>query len=62
MNKALFEGVFIKHPTDCIYKIVIFLQLWRPLCRRKDEPMLERLISLFCAQASSLREAALMDE
>lgn len=30
-NKALIEGIFIKHPSDCLYKIIIILQLWRSL-------------------------------
>jgi hypothetical protein len=32
---------FLKHPTDVIFKIVIFLQLWVPSSKPKDKERLE---------------------
>lgn len=35
-NKALIEGIFIKHPADAICKMTIFMQPWRTLSRSSD--------------------------
>lgn len=56
-NKTLIGGIFFKHPADTFYKLIIFLHLWRPLCRQQDASMLD-LISSLWSQTASLRVAA----
>ena len=44
-NKALIEGLFIRHPADLLYKMVYFLQLWKLLARNTDRGRVEELAS-----------------
>jgi hypothetical protein len=43
-NKFTIEGKFPRQPADCIFKITLSLQLWRPLQRTKDKGMMDELI------------------
>jgi hypothetical protein len=46
-NKFSIEGVFPKQPADVVFKLLLTLQLWRPLQKRRDLPVfveLERLV------------------
>jgi hypothetical protein len=45
-NKFTIEKKFPRLPTDIIFKLLISLQLWRPLQRPKDLAALDELISL----------------
>jgi hypothetical protein len=45
-NKFTIEGKFPRRPADCIFKISLSLQLWRPLQRAKDEGTLDELIAM----------------
>jgi hypothetical protein len=56
-NKDLIEGTFIKSPTDAIYKIIVFLQLWMPLSRAEDRSGIRTTISNIKDKITSLRQA-----
>ena len=56
-NKAVIEGRFIKHPVDIIYKMIIFMQLWKPLNKTEDASTIEVLLEKFCTLVSQLRQA-----
>jgi hypothetical protein len=45
-NKFTIEGKFPRQPADCIFKIILSLQLRRPLQRSKDKGTLDELISM----------------
>jgi hypothetical protein len=45
-NKFTIERKFPHQPADCIFKIILSLQLWRPLQRSKDKEMLDELVSM----------------
>ena len=40
-NKMVFEHTFVAHPADCIFQMIITLQGWRLLSRRKDRAALD---------------------
>jgi hypothetical protein len=56
-NKFTNEARFPKHPTNCIFKSIIFLQLWKPLQKPKEVHLLDealaRLRSIYNNAASS---------
>jgi hypothetical protein len=37
-NKLLIESKLIRNPSDIIFKTLVFLQLWVPTLRSKDQP------------------------
>jgi hypothetical protein len=46
-NKFSIEGVFPRQPADVVFKLILTLQLWRPLQKHRDLPVfdeLERLV------------------
>jgi hypothetical protein len=43
-NKFTIEGKFPRQPADCIFKILLSLQLWRPLQKAKFRGMMDELI------------------
>jgi hypothetical protein len=43
-NKFTIEAKFSRQPADCIFKILINLQLWRPLLKPKDAVLLDVLV------------------
>jgi hypothetical protein len=45
-NKFLIEGVFPNQPVDCLFKIVILLQQWRPLTISKDLELMDKVIGM----------------
>jgi hypothetical protein len=53
------------HPTDCIFKTSIFLQLWRPLLRNKLvdnlDAMLELLRILYLQTRAPTASSAMVD-
>ena len=56
-NKATIEGIFLRHPADVVYKLVILLQLWKGLTRQRARPGVERLIARLKAKCAELRRA-----
>jgi hypothetical protein len=42
-NKLSIESKLIKHPADIIFKTLMFLQLWTPTARSRDQPSLRWL-------------------
>ncbi|VAH71828.1 unnamed protein product [Triticum turgidum subsp. durum] len=53
-NKALIEGKVFKQPADLVYKMIIFLQLWKPLGRRQDQGRTGTLIDSLRVQCNRL--------
>jgi hypothetical protein len=43
-NKLSIESKIIRHPSDVIYKTLVFLQLWVPTAKAKDQASLRWLI------------------
>jgi hypothetical protein len=55
-NNFTIERKFPRQPTDIIFKLMLSLQLWRPLQKPKDRGALDELIRLsknFFARTSS---------
>jgi hypothetical protein len=44
-NKFSIEAKFSKHPANVVFKITIFLQLWRPLAKKKVHSMLDEAVA-----------------
>lgn len=42
-NKLVIEHEFPSRATDSIYKLCGFLQLWKPLSKRRDKVAIDRL-------------------
>jgi hypothetical protein len=42
-NKFTIDKKFPQQPANCIFKSLLNLQLWRPLQKTKDLPMMEEL-------------------
>jgi hypothetical protein len=42
-NKLSIESKLIKHPADVIFKTLVFLQLWTPAAKPRDQPSLRWL-------------------
>jgi hypothetical protein len=45
-NKFTIERKFPRQPADCIFKIILSLQLWCPLQRPKDIATLDEMLAL----------------
>jgi hypothetical protein len=45
-NKFTIENKFPRQPAGSIFKIMLSLQLWRPLQRTKDRTALDELVSM----------------
>ena len=45
-NKFTIEAKFPRQPADCIFKLIINLQLWRALQRRQDVELLDEAVVL----------------
>ena len=43
-NKYTIEAKFPNQPADCIFKILILLQHWRPLLKAEAVPLLDALV------------------
>jgi hypothetical protein len=44
-NKFSIEAKFPKHPANVVFKTTIFLQLWRPLAKKKVHSTLDEVVS-----------------
>lgn len=55
-NKALIEGILLEHPADGLYKLTIFLQLWKTLSKQSEAEAIKVLCSKLRAHAMALRE------
>ena len=53
-NKLVIEHVIPSRATDSIYKLCGFLQLWRPLSKRRDRDSIDRIISALRTTAGAL--------
>jgi hypothetical protein len=42
-NKFTIEGKFSNQPANCIFKTLLNLQLWRPLLKLADRPLMDEL-------------------
>jgi hypothetical protein len=40
----MIEGKFPHQPADCIFKIILSLQLWRQMQKPKDRVLLDELV------------------
>jgi hypothetical protein len=40
------EGKFPRQPADCIFKIILSLQLWRQIQKPKDRVLLDELVAM----------------
>jgi hypothetical protein len=45
-NKFTIEGKFPRQPADCIFKIILSLQLWRQMQKPKDRVLLDELVAM----------------
>ena len=52
-NKLVIERVIPYRVTDAIYKICGFLQLWRPLSKRRDRDVIDNIIAGLRSSASA---------
>jgi hypothetical protein len=46
-NKFTIEGKFPGRPANCVFKTILFLQLWPPLQKSKVLPQLDGVIVKF---------------
>jgi hypothetical protein len=53
-NKFSVEGKFPTQPVDCIYKMSVYLQVWKPMPRRSDREALELTIGRIHALHASV--------
>ena len=56
-NKFTIEGVFPSQPADGLYKLSMYLQVWKPVARRQDREMVELTISRIRSLYTQTREA-----
>lgn len=43
-NKLLIERVSLRQATDSVFKLLAFMQQWRPFSKRQDKTMLDAMI------------------
>jgi hypothetical protein len=55
-NKFIIEVVFLAHPSDSLYKTIVYLQVWKLLARRDDRQAVELVIGKIRALHASIRE------
>ena len=53
-NKLVIERVIPCRVTDAIYKMCGFLQLWRPLSKRRDRDVIDNIIMVLRSLAAAL--------
>ena len=57
-NKFTIEGVFPSQPADGLYKMIMYMQVWKSVARRQDRDMVEvaigRIRSLHAATRDRL--------
>ena len=54
-NKSLIEGKILSSPSDGLYKLVVYLQLWTPLSRRPERDAISSLIEAIKLKIGELR-------
>jgi hypothetical protein len=42
----MIEGKFPRQPVDCIFKIILSLQLWRQIQKPKDRVLLDEQVAM----------------
>ena len=61
-NRYSIEAKFPNQPSDCVFKILTMLQLWRPLLKEDARPLLDEMVAtlkaFFDATYVSRRQAA----
>jgi hypothetical protein len=55
-NKFTIEGSFPSQPADGLYKMLIYLQAWKPMARRRDWEALEHAIGRLRTLHASIRD------
>jgi hypothetical protein len=48
------EGKFPGRPANCVFKTIVFLQLWRPLQKSKALPQLDGVVAKLKETLASL--------
>jgi hypothetical protein len=56
-NKFTIDGVFLRQPADDLYKMFMYLQVWKPVARRKDRGTVEWTIGWIRALHSTIRDS-----
>ena len=54
-NKLAIEGIIPKHPSDLVFKIVMFLQRWAQLSKEQDKVVLQDMAGGLKAIYSALK-------
>jgi hypothetical protein len=55
-NKFTIEGIFPSQSADGLYKMLIYLQEWKPVARRRDREALEQAIGRLRTLHASIRD------
>ena len=56
-NKLTIEGVFPSQPADGLYKLSMYLQVWKLVARRQDREAVQLMISRIRSLYTQIREA-----
>jgi hypothetical protein len=57
-NKLSIEKSFPEQPADCFFKTAMFLQLWRPLSKKKHVDKLDVMVGALCSLSRQTRVIA----
>ena len=55
-NKYTIEGIFPSQPADCLFKLAMYLQVWKPVARRQDRGEVEAVIGRIRALHDTIRD------
>jgi hypothetical protein len=55
-NKFSIEGIFPSQPADALYKMLMYLQVWKPVARRQDREALELAIGRLRSLHANFRD------
>jgi mannosylglycoprotein endo-beta-mannosidase len=55
-NKFTIEGIFPSQPADALYKMLMYLQVWKPVARRQDREALELAIGRLRSLHANIRD------
>ena len=55
-DRFTIDGIFPSQPADCLYKMSIYMQVWKPLARRQDRRALEEAIGRIRQLHDSVRD------
>jgi hypothetical protein len=53
-NKMVIERVFLWQAYDSMFKFIVFLQEWHPLCRQRDRERLDGILNDLVVEARHL--------